>query len=402
MTALSAAPAAPTPWLSDLEAEVFLPDGPLPERVGYAVVGGGLMGIASAYWLAREGADVLLLESRWLAWGASGRNAGLMLHSTSDLESSTLVTSVLAEEEIAAEYTRSGHLALASSREIWGKILAEIERRPPASEPLHALTLEECMDLLHLKIAPRFLGGRWLPGGRAIHPGRFVFGLARAAVRRGARVVAQTPVLAAEPAPGNGEVLLTTHRGNVRARAVLYAAGAWTPELVPALRPAVQTVRGQMLATNRLQPLFGPGMAVDWGTVYWRQIGDGTIVLGGLSHLSPTETGCRDETVNLEIQAALERVLPEAFPDLPPLHVERRWAGLMDYTLDGRPIADRVPGRPNEWILFGFGGHGMPAGLACGREMARSLMGEALTPPLKGLALARLDGRLRNVARPHQ
>jgi glycine/D-amino acid oxidase-like deaminating enzyme len=55
------------------------------------------------------------------------------------------------------------------------------------------------------------------------------------------------------------------------------------------------------------------------------------------------------------------------------VRVERRWAGVMDYTADGRPLVGPVPGAAGQWVIAGFGGHGLPAGLGAGRAVARAV-----------------------------
>jgi glycine/D-amino acid oxidase-like deaminating enzyme len=66
------------------------------------------------------------------------------------------------------------------------------------------------------------------------------------------------------------------------------------------------------------------------------------------------------------------------------LHVARRWAGLMAFTSDGMPIADRAPGLPGVWIVGGFCGHGMPFGMRLGQLLAEAAVSgakpEALAP----------------------
>ncbi len=74
------------------------------------------------------------------------------------------------------------------------------------------------------------------------------------------------------------------------------------------------------------------------------------------------------------IQSALDRFLAETFPDCPPYRIERRWAGLMDETPDGRPLVGRVPGLPGAWVLAGLGGHGLPVALGAGRALAEAVL----------------------------
>jgi glycine/D-amino acid oxidase-like deaminating enzyme len=361
-------------WHLEADRAAFPPPAELPERVDAVVIGGGVMGAAVCYWLARAGLDVLLAEARRLAWGASGRNAGLALAGRDPLEDVALLRQVLGEERLDVGYAQPGHLALASSPAIWERICAEVARRPPDLPVLHALDRPACEDLLGRRIAPRFYGGRWLTSGGMLHPVRFVYGLAAAAQRRGARIAPETPVRAILR-PRFGELSVETGRGRVRARAVVCACGAAVPDLLPELAQVFSPIRGQVLATEPLPPLFAMGMAVDWGTVYWRQAADGTVVLGGYRGLDPAAETGRAERLNPRIQEALGAFLPEAFPGFPPFRVARRWAGIMDETEDGRPLIGPVPGSPGCWALAGFGGHGMPPALGAGKALADAIVG---------------------------
>lgn len=64
--------------------------------------------------------------------------------------------------------------------------------------------------------------------------------------------------------------------------------------------------------------------------------------------------------------------LAALFPDLPRLEAARRWSGVMDPTRDGRPLVGPLDAGRRIWIVAGFGGHGLPAGLAVGRRLARA------------------------------
>lgn len=362
---------APTYWLSQLAAPEAPRPEPLPARTEVVVVGGGVIGVAAAYEMARLGAAPLLLERRRLGWGASGRNAGLVLGSAASLDG---MQAVLAAERLEVDYREPGHLALASSPAALEHMHEEVAARPSASMPVQVLDRGACEDLLSLRVGAAFCGGRWMPRAGAVHPVRFVSGLAGAAVRHGAVIAAGTAVRRLRRAhPGDGFDLETSQL-RIRARQVVLACSAssarlWRP-LVALLSPA----RGQVLATRPLPVLFGPGLAVDYGTLYWRQAPDGVVVLGGCRHLDPVAETTGREGLNPRIQAALERFLPEAFPGFPRVRVAWRWAGIMDETPDGRPMVGPWPDGSGLWIAAGFGGHGLPPALEIGRALARAVV----------------------------
>ena len=371
--AMATSPAMTTHWLLEVHVEAFPPPVVLPSEAEVVVIGGGLMGVSTTYWLARLGVNVLLVEAHQLAWGATGRNAGLMLAGATPLESPELVRTVLREEGINAEYTEPGHLALASSPEILDKIHREASQRGATSAPVYALDHSACEDLLVMRINTRFLGGRWFPGGGMIHPTRFVYGLARAALRRGAFLATQTSVLKVSPIEGQESIDVCTSRGGIRTRQVVFACSTSINEFLPDFRKVITLVRGQVMSTQSLPEMFRIGLAVDWGTVYWRQTADGVVVLGGCRNLDPiAETGSQ-VLVNQRIQDALAHFLPDAFPGFPTFRIGQRWAGIMDYPVDGRPIVGALPHAPNQWIIAGFGGHGMPAGLGAGKAIAETI-----------------------------
>ncbi|HEX6036383.1 NAD(P)/FAD-dependent oxidoreductase, partial [Longimicrobium sp.] len=78
--------------------------------------------------------------------------------------------------------------------------------------------------------------------------------------------------------------------------------------------------------------------------------------------------------------------LPGAFPGIGRIQVARRWAGIMDATPDGRPLAGPWPDAPGLWVAAGFGGHGLPPALGVGRALA-----EAVAEGTRPAELAALD-----------
>jgi glycine/D-amino acid oxidase-like deaminating enzyme len=318
-----------------------------------------------------------------------------MLAGASALESPDGLRSVLADEHIEAEYERTGHLALAASPAILHRMHDELARRPPHAPPLSVLTHAECEDLLQTRVAAGLLGGRWYPEGAVVHPGRLLRGLTSSAIARGACIAEGTTVRRIRRVPGTDHISVDTSRGTLQTRHVVVAANTATGRLVPGLARVFSPARGQMLSTRPMRRLFRPAMAIDWGAVYWRQTADGRIVLGGCAHVDAAAERSRRAHLNPRIQTALTTALNDLFPDLPALDVERRWAGVMDYTIDGKPLVGQWPAGSTLWVVAGFGGHGLPPALAVGRAVA-----SAIATGTKSEAISKFDpGRFVNPAR---
>src|SRR5437588_389113 len=189
---------------------------------------------------------------------------------------------------------------------------------------------------------------------------------------------------------GNG-ICISTVQGTLSASTTVIAINAWTSDLIPSLGRLITPVRGQVLAYAPLPSIFSTSMSASITPTgeYWQQTVDGTIILGGCRTVAPGyDVGARVSLPTPEVQAALERILPRLFPALTGLQVEHRWAGLMAFTPDYLPIADRVSDMPHAWVVGGFSGHGMPFGLRLGQ-----LLAETVTSGLPPVALKpfRLD-----------
>lgn len=382
-----------TYWLSNLGFDPFATPSGLPGEADAVVIGGGLMGVATAYWLARAERSVVLVEAEELCGGATGRNAGLMLPSSSALEQPRLLREVLEEEAIDAEYATPGHLALASSESCWEAFQAEAGRSRERGGSLQTLDLKACEDLIGQRLSDRFFGGRWYPQGGVVHSARLVYGLARAAERRGAVVAVQTRALGVTSQAASDRLRVATTRGPVAARHVVYACNFKTAALLPQLDTVLQPTVAQVLSTAPLPPVFRVGLGVDWGSVYWRQTTDGAIVLGGGSEPLAGDGGDdrRADGLDARIQNRLEGFLSRAFPDLPDFTVSRRWFGVMDNTRDNRPIAGPLGPDPRCWVVAGFGGHGMPAGVSVGKGIAEGIATGDVPSAMAPLAPSRFE-----------
>ena len=354
------------------------------------------MGVATTYWLARRGIDAVLVEKQFLSWGASGRNAGLMLANSSVLESPELLKAVLDEEKIDCTYQQTGHLALAATPSVWEYFCKEVETRPASLPRLSLLDRQSCEELMCMRIDRQFIGGRWYAAGCVVHPCKLVYGLAEAARRHGAQVSIGTTALSIVRQEGKRPLAVATSRGTLQADHVVLACSSAVAQFLPHYSRVITPIRGQVLATEPMEPHFRFALGVDFGTVYWRQISDGRVILGGYRNLGGVAEQTRHQRTNPKIQSALEAFLPRSFPDLGPIRVSQRWAGIMDCTPDSRPIIGRDPHFDSCWIIAGFGGHGMPSGLGAARALVEVIEGDQSPDRLQHYRPGRFELSTRN------
>lgn len=387
--------AMPSYWHNDTLGEELPPQEP-PDAVEIAVIGGGLLGSSTAYWLARAGKSVALFEARTLAAGATGRNGGFMVEGTAASyleaialhghdaaravwalthENRAMLRQLLADESIDCDYREVGDLRLALSAE-------EYERQQRIIAALHAdgwqaelLDRAQTQEHIGVELGPSIVGSVFVRENGLLHSARFVHGLANAAQRHGAQIFQRQPVLKIEQSTAGLRLHLPER--TVTAQAVVIAVNAWSDLLVRELHNLIIPVRGQVLAYAPIRPVFRCGMHATFMPTgeYWQQTPDGTIVLGGCRAIALNQdVGVRQAVPTREVQAAIEHVLPQLFPALSnELRVVQRWAGLMAFTSDASPIADRVPGLDNAWVVGGFSGHGMPFGLRLGQLLAEAV-----------------------------
>jgi glycine/D-amino acid oxidase-like deaminating enzyme len=370
-----------------------VPSDPLPDAADVVVIGGGLLGSWTAYWLARSGASVTLIERTAISWGATGRNGGFVRAGTSEgyagtvarlgreaahaiwqltEEGQVLVRQVVEEEGIECDYRTPGTLNLALTDESLAQMRQSLDVMLADSLPGALLDRRGVQELIKTPLGPEITGGLYFSDGGLLHSARYLAGIARAAQRHGARLcLAEVEGLVTV----DGGTLVQTSRGAVRAGRVIVAVNAWTDELVPSLAGKIVPVRGQILSYDPLPSVFttGVGASVAPTGEYWQQTLDGSIVIGGCRADAPRgDVGVCESVPTPDVIASIERVLPRLFPQLTGLRVAHRWAGLMAFTADYLPVADAAPDMPGVWVAGGFCGHGMPYGPRLGQLLAEA------------------------------
>ena len=348
-----------------------------------AIVGAGIVGCATAYFLARAGVDVTVLDPVGVAAGASGRNNGLVEHPY-DAASTPLFDESL-------ELLR-GWLGEAMPREPMGALLLAEDEAAAGELAHHYSQFPELEPQLLDPVAvrteePLLADGLWgclLQTGYPVSPAQATGAVAQRARAAGAGFVLGAPVsLAALRASG---------------REVVVAAGAWSGELLAGLVRA-DSVRPQWGVIVLVELPQGPRHPIIEGTVT-RGLTTGRITNEAPFTLLPSPSWLAVGSTLLEgaeprSEHWTTRLLQRGAQFVPSIAAARVQSTLVcarPKSFDNRPILGRVPGQERLWLASGHGGRGMSLGAASGRMMADAIIaGSDVAIPAE-LRAARLSG----------
>ena len=372
--------------------------GPLPDRVDFAVVGGGFTGLSAAAWLGRlePGKSVLVLEASALGEGASGRTGGLALEDTAAGPLPGL-------GDVLAGYKKMlGTLRIDSGLELPG--VYELGRSDPAKDSPICWS-----DFGDLRVV------RTVPGG-AVDPGKVVAGLARAAEKAGARIIERAEVQAIECTNPPCLCVRRKVRGciqqeKIRASQVLLAVNAFSLGL-SGLRGSTQSKLTLAMATAPLSlsqlKTIGlssrrPFYTVDLPYLWGRLLDSNGLVFGaGLVPAPATIASlfgkpARERSPDYAApnlyrfdvrkgEAAesfrwLEDRVRHLHPALESVRITHRWAGPILFTERMRPVFRRHPRSKNVMVLAGYNGHGVALSAYLGRWAAEVLLDCRSLPP---------------------
>ncbi|MEY9627252.1 NAD(P)/FAD-dependent oxidoreductase [Sinorhizobium fredii] len=383
---------------------------PVEGHYDVAVIGGGFTGLGAARQLASAGAKVIVLEANAVGSGASGRNGGHLnngiahsfdaakaelgperaaaLYRAYDASVDT-IERIVAEEAIDCSFRRAGKLKLASKPAHFDAIARNFEVVNREIDPDTALLTKN--DLKDEVGSDCFHGAMLSKKSAMMHMGRFVVGLADAAVRHGAIVAENTPVTSRRQLSGKQE--LTTPRGRVTADTVLLATGAYTTGAFGYFRRRIVPVGSFIIATRPLTEAeiaaTMPGnrtcvTSLNIGN-YFRLSPDNRLIFGGRARFSATSDQRSDEKSGAILRASLA----EIFPYLAKVEIDYCWGGLVDMTKDRFPRAGFTDGL---WYAMGYSGHGAQMSTHMGMLIADAILGKADRNPVKDLAWPAVPG----------
>jgi sarcosine oxidase subunit beta len=377
----------------------------LKPRYDVVIIGGGVHGLAAAYYLAANHgiSNVAVLDKGYIGGGGSGRNTAILRSNYLTPEgvrfyerSMDLYRGLAADLNFNVMFARRGHLTLAhndgSLRTMRWR--AEVNKLQGVdSEVIGPDEIKRLVPYMDVSAGARYpiLGALYHPPGGIIRHDAVVWGYARGADARGVHIHQDTEVTGIDVARGKVTGVRTS-RGPVSAPVVLNCTAGWSTLIcdMAGVQVPVQTFPLQAAVTEPVRPFLDAVVVSGSLHVYVSQTDRGELVFGASVDPYPSYS----MRGSLDFIEGLAGHVLELMPSLARLRLLRQWAGLCDMTPDFSPIMGPTP-VDGFLVDIGWGTYGFKAGPVSGEAMAATIAAGKPPPLIASFGLDRFaEGRL--------
>jgi len=370
------------------------------QTAGAIVVGGGAMGVSTAYHLAAAGVEDVVLLEREAAFGlgSTGRCAGGFRHQFSSevnvrlsLESIRMIRSFSEDHGLPLDVHVDGYLFLVRDEASWAEYRAAAEMQRRVGARVELLDPAQCAELVPGLVVEGVLGATFGPDDGIADPSGLTNGYAIAARRAGATLQLNRHVGAIRTSADGSRVLgVDTDEGPIDAPLVVLAAGVWSPPLgaTAGFELPVTPEPRQLVVTTPF-----PGrpdrrtLVIDTSNMFFfHREGDGL-----LFSVTPREPKQTFETA-IDDRFVAEELLPYAVTVLPAFEgaaLAHTWTGLYEMSPDHDAILGPVDGLDGIQLAAGFSGHGFQHAPIVGKVLAELATGRRPTVDVHDLRLGR-------------
>jgi len=381
-------------WFATLdqnERRILEQSDPQPSHTDVAIIGGGIIGLAIAYYLTEAGvSNICVIERDTLAGEATGANAGGLWFGQQSQEmgplsplakvSSNLYDQLAAQPGREFDYRRRGLLEL--FYDTAGPAVADETVRAVCRSGSRAERIgSDEIRRLEPALAAGPAGAVFYPDEGELHPVKLAAAFARSLRERKVSFLLRNEV------SGFGEGVIHTAAGELRAKTTVIAAGAWTPLVSRALgfTPPIKPMRGQLLATPPRNPLLhhtiiGPKF-------YHWQLAAGHVAGGGTMEDVGFERGVNPRDID-----AIRHEMNTLFPELRPAPTVFSWSGFRPCCEDLRPVIGRIPGAKDVYVAAGHFKKGIMLAPVTGKILADLIASGKTDLPIEPFNPARFAG----------
>ncbi|VUC24910.1 unnamed protein product [Clonostachys rosea] len=400
-------------WRTDLhQLDTHRSTAELPQKCDVLIIGSGLSGAATAYHILDNNPSppsMVILEARQACSGATARNGG---HVKPDLYYRVPQYVRLYGKQAAADMALFEMNHVQAVKDLVEKesidcdfvltrafdVILDPELAKKTKKEFDQLVSEGFPTIKDVWYAPA-AAAQALTGVKdaqcafsftvaSLWPYKLVTHLLSLAVKRGVNLQTHTPVTSvSETQDAHGYWLVTTPRGVIKAKKIIFATNGYTAGIVPQFREKIIPVRGICsriaVPTGKEAPSLPFSYSVrhnDKGADYQITRPDGSIIVGGGR---PAYWHKGNEWYNIHDDSQMIRPAVSYFNGLMQrtyrgwedsgAAVDKIWTGILGYTNDLVPYAGAVPAKGGQFICAGFNGHGMPAILLTSKGIAKMI-----------------------------
>ncbi len=417
-----------------------------PESADIVIIGGGIIGVSTAWFLAKQGINVVLCEKGHIAGEQSGRNWGWIRQQGRDTREMPMIVESLKiwrglEKEIGEDvgFAETGCLYAARTNKQLDKYAEWVKTAVEYGLDTRVISTDE-LDRYAQASSGNWCGALYTASDGRAEPHKAVPAIARAAVREGVTLLSSCAVRGIESSAGRVSAVITEH-GAIRSSVVLCAAGAWTSVFCRSIGITVPQlkVRGTVTRTAPAPNILEGCLFDDKIAIRRRQDGGYTAVNGMLLDHPVTPSTFRfgtkflrafmldpagmrlslgrefieewntpstwdldaetifDRTRVLDpepdprVVASIRRNLDDVFPQLAGIDIVESWAGMIEATPDAIPVIGEAANYAGFFIATGFSGHGFGIGPGAAKAIAGMLTGNDSGIDLKEFRLSRFS-----------
>ena len=344
------------------------------------IIGGGVIGCATAYYLAKEGTSVIVLEgSDHIGNGGSSRNGGGVRQSGRDPRElplamygiRTLWPHLSEELETDCEYHQDGNLRLGKTEKHREILEGLADRARACGLDVRMIDGDE-VRRINPHLSHEVTVASWCPTDGHANPLTTTLGFYKMARRLGARFITGEPVTELRTVKGKIRKVITPN--NVyEGEQVLVAAGLHSREILGTVGIDVPMDDSllEALVTEAEAPMFDQMLGTADADFYGHQTKHGSFVFGGSSGLEPFYKDNGTPVTSSRTAPCICRGIMKYFPELADAKIVRTWAGWSDRSADGVPVLGAVDEIPGLYAACAFTGHGFGISPAVGDQLAK-------------------------------
>ena len=367
------------------------------------IIGGGVIGCATAYYLAKEGTSVIVLEgSDHIGNGGSSRNGGGVRQSGRDPRElplamygiRTLWPHLSEELETDCEYHQDGNLRLGKTEKHREILEGLADRARACGLDVRMIDGDE-VRRINPHLSHEVTVASWCPTDGHANPLTTTLGFYKMARRLGARFITGEPVTELRTVKGKIRKVITTN--NVyEGEQVLVAAGLHSREILGTVGIDVPMDGSllEALVTEAEAPMFDQMLGTADADFYGHQTKHGSFVFGGSSGLEPFYKDNGTPVTSSRTAPCICRGIMKYFPELADAKIVRTWAGWSDRSADGVPVLGAVDEIPGLYAACAFTGHGFGISPAVGDQLAKLIRTGSTDVDLSPLRYDRLHAKI--------